>query len=85
MCSNKQYKCFMFTGCVTYTATIVGVVFSVIGIVKGIIAGVGVWPIIGAILATIALMIIGFGLGFLFQAVAYFIKKFSNCKCSNHN
>lgn len=85
MCSKNQYKCFMIAGCVTYTATLIGLVCSIIGIVKGIIGGIGFWPITGAIICTIALAIIGFGLGFLFQAVAYFVKRFDGYKCTNCN
>lgn len=71
----------MLCGCVTYAATLAMLVFNIIGIVRGFTNSVGAWPIIGMMLATIVLMIIGCGLGLLFQAVAYFIKRFSSYKC----
>ena len=85
MCSIKQYKCFMLAGCVTYTSTLAAFVFNIIYIVKGIVSGVGVWLVIGTILISIVLLIIGCGLGLLFQSFGYFAKKFSKCKYNGTN
>lgn len=81
MCAKKQYKIFMLSGCVTYTVTLIATVFNVIYIVKGFMNNVGAWPIIGMIVLSVMLLIIGGGLGFLFQAVAYFVNRFSSYKC----
>ena len=85
MCAKMQYKSFMLTGCVTYTATIAVVVLSVIDIVKGIMNNIGAWPIIGMILFTIAASIIGTGLGILFQSYGMFLKRLSTCRCDNRD
>lgn len=80
MCRKNKSRIFMLSGCVTYLLTLIGLVCSVIYIVDGIIKGIGAWPIIGAFLSMLALIIVGGGLGLLFQSTAFFLKKFSTCK-----